>query len=86
MKDQYEEDPYFRTERDDPNEEERAESLNECLSDIAGTMRLPLSVGTHLAGRTRVAEIDLKYAKNALVEAQDNLIDALQAEIDHMGE
>ena len=76
MKDQYEEDPYFRTERDDPTDEERAESLNECLRDIAQGLALD----------TRNAEVYLKEARRDLVQAQDNLIDALQAEIDHMGE
>ena len=32
--DHYEEDPYFKEERDDPTQEDREDSLNQCLKEI----------------------------------------------------
>lgn len=78
----YEEDPYFRTEREDPTDEDRRESLVDCLIDIARTQ---LTVtADDLAAVTRDAEIDLQVAKEGVLKAQDFLIKALQDEIDFM--
>ena len=95
----YEEDPYDRKwEREDPTDEERRESLVDCLLDIADPWRNGFTgtkvafadelvpTADDLAAVTRDAEIDLQIAKAGVIAAQDYLIAALQAEIDFLEE